>query len=200
MTKVCTKCKKNKPLEDYYKDARVKDGRASECKSCRNVVQKKYNKSDKGKLRQVKGNAKYAKSTKGKLMQAKARAKYAKSDKGKLALAKYNKSDKGKATIARKNHKRNISISNTLCTLSDKEFNYIVFTAQKNKCACCGRTFNDELKPTRDHIYPVSKGGNFTKETVQALCGSCNSRKGVQTIDYRTEQHIKCICLGGSEI
>lgn len=183
MTKVCTKCKKNKPLEDYYKDARVKDGRASECKSCRIAVQINYNKSDKGKLTR----SKHRKSDKGKATRAK-------------ILAKYLKTGKGKAMIARKNHKRNISISNTLCTLSDKEFNYIVFTAQKNKCACCGRTFNDELKPTRDHIYPVSKGGNFTKETVQALCGSCNSRKGVQTIDYRTEQHIKCICLGGSEI
>ena len=172
MNKVCTKCSKNKPLEDYYKDARVKDGRASECKSCRIVVQINYNKSDEGKLTRIK----YNKSDKGKATRVKVNAKYL-------------KTDRGKAMIARKNHNRNISISNTLCTLSDKEFNYIVFTAQKNKCACCGKTFNKELMPTRDHIIPVDKGGDFTIYTVQALCQECNSRKGIKYIDYRTDHH-----------
>jgi 5-methylcytosine-specific restriction endonuclease McrA len=185
MKKICTKCGINKALEDFYEDSRHKDGRQSECKSCHKLAQAKYDKSDKGKLR----DAKYEKSDKGKLT----RAKYAKSDKGKLRDAKYMKTDKGKATVARKNSKSRYWKSKTINTLNDKEFNYIVFTAQNNKCACCGRTFTDELKATRDHIYPVSKGGDFTKETVQALCQSCNSKKNTKYIDYRTDNHKEMI-------
>jgi hypothetical protein len=63
MKKVCSKCKINKPLKDYYKNAGHKDGRQSKCKSCSNA----YFKSDKGKLAQVK----YNKSDKGKSLIAK---------------------------------------------------------------------------------------------------------------------------------
>ncbi len=182
--KICSKCGINKALEEYYKDALKEDGRRSECKSCYN----KYQKSDKGKA----AHAKYKKSDKGKSIQAKKDAKYQKSDKGKATQAKYYKTDKGKAAIARGHHKSSYWKSKTLNTLDEKEFDYIIFL-QNNKCACCRRTFTDELKPTRDHIYPVSKGGNFTKETVQALCQSCNSTKGIKYIDKRTDYHKEMI-------
>jgi hypothetical protein len=99
MNKICSKCKENKPLEDYYTNNNCKDGKASECKSCHDKYQKsdkgilaraKYFKSDKGKSAQTK----YQKSDKGKSAQT----KYQKSDKGILAQAKYFKSDKGKST------------------------------------------------------------------------------------------------------
>ena len=108
---------------------------------------------------------------------------------------KYKKTDKGKSAMARNNHNRRTNIRNTINTLTAKEFKYIIHL-QKNKCACCGRTFNDELNPTRDHIVPVSIGGNFTKDSVQALCQSCNSSKGAQYIDYRNKQHKNNVYLG----
>lgn len=199
-TKICTKCGEGKTLENYYKDIRRKDGRASECKSCINIRHKKYNaenkqqqseyqkeyrKSDKGKA----AHAKYRKSNKGKLIET----KYRKSDKRKATNAKYFKTDKGKATKARDAHNRRIKIANTLCTLDDKQFNYIVHNLQNTDCACCGRTFTKKLIPTRDHIYPVSKGGDFTIYTVQALCKSCDSKKGTKYIDYRSDYHKEMI-------
>ncbi len=168
MKKTCTKCGKNKDLEEYYRNANHKDGRQPECKSCRIAVQKEYAKSDKGKA----VNAKHMKSAKGKATQS-----------------KYMKTDKGKATAARRNNNSRYWKSKTLNDLHAKEFNYIIYDCQDNKCACCGRTFNKNLKPTRDHIYPVSKGGDFTVHTVQALCQSCNSKKGIEHIDYRTDYH-----------
>jgi len=50
-----------------------------------------------------------------------------------------------------------------------------------NRCLWCG-----ESKPlAADHIVPVSKGGSSDIENIQPLCGSCNSRKGAQPIDFR---------------
>ena len=42
-----------------------------------------------------------------------------------------------------------------------------------NRCAICG-----EEKPlTKDHIIPLSKGGNNYITNIQPLCRNCNSRK-----------------------
>ena len=38
--KVCSKCGKWKPLEEYHKDVTKKDGRASQCKECKKEYQK----------------------------------------------------------------------------------------------------------------------------------------------------------------
>lgn len=34
-----------------------------------------------------------------------------------------------------------------------------------------------------DHIFPYSKGGKFTLENLQALCSSCNAKKGARIVD-----------------
>ena len=49
-------------------------------------------------------------------------------------------------------------------------------------CLRCGR---DDLKLTRDHVVPITKGGSDFIENIQPLCASCNSSKGTRVIDYR---------------
>lgn len=41
-TKTCTKCGVCKPLDEFRKDARAKNGRATSCKTCHNAVCKKW--------------------------------------------------------------------------------------------------------------------------------------------------------------
>jgi hypothetical protein len=53
------------------------------------------------------------------------------------------------------------------------------------RCACCQRSERDAGPLTKDHIIPVSRGGNDHISNLQPLCQSCNSSKGTKIIDYR---------------
>jgi 5-methylcytosine-specific restriction endonuclease McrA len=56
--------------------------------------------------------------------------------------------------------------------------------AQNYMCLMCGRS-EPEIKLTRDHVLPVSRGGTDFADNIQGLCGSCNSRKNAKHIDFR---------------
>lgn len=90
---------------------------------------------------------------------------------------KYSKTDAGKASNQRIKSKRRAREKNIINTLTSQEwldileeYNYV--------CAYCGVEFNCELLPTKDHIIPIIKGGNNTKENIIPACQSCNSMKG----------------------
>ncbi|AYL16392.1 HNH endonuclease [Pseudomonas syringae pv. actinidiae] len=48
------------------------------------------------------------------------------------------------------------------------------------RCGCAAR-----LRLRADHVIPESRGGEASMANLQTLCMSCNSWKGVQTIDFR---------------
>ena len=56
MTKICTKCKKDKPLSDFHK---MRDGLRSQCKSCRNEYLKQWGKDNPEKKREQKYKHRY---------------------------------------------------------------------------------------------------------------------------------------------
>ncbi len=222
MIKICSKCKENKELNEYYKHALGKNGRRSECKSCSNARSKKYNIEHKQKMseytkkyriehkQQISKYAKkyhaehqqriskrkkeYYKTEKGRL----AKTEYRNSEKGRLVEikghAKYHKTEKGKLTIIKKSHNRRTNESNVINNLTAQQKNIIIFLQNYRCIGGCDRYF-DEVKPTLDHIKPVSKGGSLVKDNVQFLCKKHNSKKHDKEIDYRSDIHKEMIAM-----
>jgi hypothetical protein len=87
--KTCTKCQTVKPLEDFYRAKRNRDGRKSWCKSCEIEYSRQYQKTPKGK----EVAKRYAQSEGGKERMR----KFDKSPKGRAKHSRYNRSEKGRA-------------------------------------------------------------------------------------------------------
>lgn len=71
---------------------------------------------------------------------------------------------KGHAAAAKRMHKAP--------SLTNRE----LFRRDRHLCAYCGKTFSD-IKLTRDHVIPRSKGGPDKWTNVVTACESCNHKK-----------------------
>ena len=89
---------------------------------------------------------------------------------------RYNQTETGKATAQRANTRRRANLQKITNTLTAHEWENIL-EKYNYICAYCGVEFDCENLPTRDHIIPISKGGNNTKENIIPACRSCNSKK-----------------------
>lgn len=114
--------------------------------------------------------ARYQASIQGKLAVAKHRA----SAKGKASGNKYHTSPKGKATRARYNARRRSNLKTALINDFTSEQWAVILQEHNHTCHYCQQT----KKLTRDHVIPISKGGNHTASNIVPACQSCNSKKG----------------------
>lgn len=53
----------------------------------------------------------------------------------------------------------------------------------EHRCLACGR---DDRPLTRDHVVPLIAGGTDYIDNIQPLCKPCNSSKGTNVIDFRS--------------
>lgn len=62
-------------------------------------------------------------------------------------------------------------------------------------CPRCGRR-EPEIKLTRDHIRPLSRGGLNVPENIQPLCGECNQAKAQAVEVYLPLEDAECSQAG----
>lgn len=107
---------------------------------------------------------------------------YRQTDKGKLNHnsnnRKYIAKNKEKYNALR--HKRRAAIEGNGGSHTAEEWKALK-ERYGNICLAC----KQKKKLTKDHIVPIAKGGTDNIDNIQPLCGSCNSRKHTQVIDYR---------------
>lgn len=48
------------------------------------------------------------------------------------------------------------------------------FVTHEKYCCYCERPFSAKLKPTREHLVPVSKGGSDKQRNIKPACLECN--------------------------
>lgn len=157
----CKTCNKFKKIIDFYQR---KHGNYHECKECEKLRGKKWKALNKEK--HLKYNRKY-KDENREIVNLK-NSIYKKSEKGKISnqLAKY----------------RRRMIKKNLKSFTIQEWKLLLERA-KNKCCICGVKFNKNNKPTKDHIIPLSKGGQNTIDNIQPLCYKCNLKKSNKIIN-----------------
>ena len=71
--------------------------------------------------------------------------------------------------------------------LDPKDARPLLIAAYGNVCLRCGLVPEELTTLAVDHIVPIARGGQDVYENFQLLCGSCNSWKGTQVIDFRPD-------------
>lgn len=87
----------------------------------------------------------------------------------------------------KKRHER-LSDARKVASHTKDEWNEMVDYFQE--CVKCGNT----NKIVKDHIIPIYQGGSDGIENLQPLCSKCNSSKGPDTTDHRTNWCLRNAC------
>jgi 5-methylcytosine-specific restriction endonuclease McrA len=90
----------------------------------------------------------------------------------------YRRTPKGKLSGKNCCHRRRALIGDSP-SITEKQWEKVLLS-QDVRCNSCKRKFGSNLKPTMDHIIPLSKGGSHSFENIQALCKKCNSTKSAK--------------------
>jgi len=160
--KRCYKCKEEKPGERFSKLRSSNDGLAVRCKDCDKVANAKNYRT----------YIDYFKE-------------YAKENKERYLAHARRWGQRHPESHARRRVRRDAREQ-----LNGGSFTFLEWKQKLSlypNCPACGIPWSKELRPTVDHITPVSRGGGNSIGNIQPLCFPCNIRKGTKIIRYEIE-------------
>lgn len=192
-TKRCCHCKKRKPLSEFHRSKREKDGHRRTCKECRHALNT--------------GTGKYAKKTRARAKEwREAHLDYVRAcGRGYVADHKeefkeykkqhYEKNKQKYKDRARswkqENNERYRQLSRRYHIrrrereaglgggLSHKQISFILAFWDRT-CAACGKALTEKRDLCIDHWLPLSRGHKMCIENAVVLCQACNNGKNAR--------------------
>ncbi len=178
MTKVCTGCGLEKPVDDFYLDKRW-GCRRSRCKTCCTAYSSTR---PKPKLDPEKSKARRARwEEKNPEWRRTYDREYHQAHPEKFNHPRRKGGAQYERVRADKNRRRaRLAGAEGSHTVEE----WIALREQyEHRCLSCGR---DDRPLTRDHVVPLIEGGSDYIDNIQPLCKPCNSSKGTSMIDFRS--------------
>lgn len=155
-TKFCSKCGLEKPVSEFYKTKRNKDGYHIQCKEF-----------------DIKYAAKYYTKNTDEILNVHKEWQTNNPDKFKQSMENYRKSEEGRIADKLQHKKKREKMNQLPYTLTEDEwiqclehFNY--------SCAYCGSVSNIQ----KDHFVSIFNDGSYSKDNILPACGFCNPSKG----------------------
>lgn len=198
-SKICGKCKVEKPTSDFYLDSGSPDKYSSFCKDCvlkKEREHRKFIKENKIEFVPIVGEKYCSRCDRTLHASQFNKSKYHRSGLStwcKSCNSEYKKIIRPRIAVqqreyAKNNHskvralklKRYSNEKGSEGSYSGTQWDEL-FDACGNKCLRCGT--NKDI--TQDHIVPLIQGGTSYIWNMQPLCKSCNSHKYDRAIDYR---------------
>lgn len=159
--KTCTTCKLVKGEWEFHRDSHRPDGLQNKCKDCRLGKAKAYRSHNRARRAAYLRVWREANPEHNKAYQKRWRQRTGKQ-------------------VAYNSNYRSLKVE-ALGNFTAEDFEWLCID-HNHQCLDCG-SYDKML--SADHVIPLSEGGDNTIDNIQPLCGPCNSRKGVKTIDYR---------------
>ena len=214
-TKQCTNCDEVKPSEGFYKRKDTRDGLQRECKICqtsRRTAERRFNPD-----RHRENGRKYYAANREQTLTNTRKHYEANRERYSLTHHKWYEANKDKKleqnrewresnrelasehasrwrkanpkrvreTERRYKLKRRLLLAGARCDLTLQQWEQIK-AFYKHRCALCG----EQTQLTRDHVIPITKGGEHTASNIIPLCRSCNSRKGNRELKKVFQPHL----------
>lgn len=177
--KQCQKCGTTKATSDFFPSGRTRDGYNKKCLACiaeeRGMTEDEYlwyylthHASKRG----------YAAAHSEKNVQASKKWQKENPDEFKAIQKAYRNRN---PVIIRENAARRKGRMKAVEIFDFTDAQWAEVKEQFNySCAYCGC---GDCNLAMDHIIPVSRGGNHTKNNIVPACKSCNSKKGTKTLE-----------------
>ena len=176
-TKACSKCGIEKPLTEYNKKKKAKDGLRAFCRECKRAIDKQYRQenAEKEKARQKKWreeNPEYGKKWR------EDNPEYDK--KSKAYQKKWFENNREKARLYYQKRRALLAEATTehfthedlLDFWSENKINY-------KECFYCEKEMSEGPEHI-DHYYPLSKGGPHERANLRPSCAHCNLVKSAK--------------------
>lgn len=184
--KLCSKCKTDLPITEFYADTRARDGLQSQCRTCGHKsgagwrIRNKDRINEKG-MEWRKNNPEKVRESRKKCEASPEyklkRAAYtaANSNRRRDWYQNYAKENPEKIRARRSARRAREKAASGRITADEIRS---LLKKQRGKCTVCLVKLGENYH--LDHVMPLARGGDNTVENAQLLCPTCNRRKNAK--------------------